>query len=87
MKRYTLENKPTFHDGEEVEVDMEVLGSLFPKILKGRVVGKSTEHIIDIWLVEFDQTFELYPYRVVAVPHIAIIEKKEKPLGFCGGVV
>lgn len=75
MKRYTLENKPDFTDGELVQVDMACFG-FPPKIETGKIVGKSMTHIIDNWLVEFDHTFPpTYPYRVVAVAHTFILCK------------
>ena len=76
MKYYTLENKPNFKDGEIVEVDMSKMG-MDMENMKGKIVGKSTSHIIDMWLVEFDMQFiPTYPYKVVAIMHTAIIDNK-----------
>jgi hypothetical protein len=74
MKRYTLQDsKPTFKQGERITVDMGVLGSDVG-LLPGTVVGKGSEHLIDYWLVEFNYDFgPAYPFRVMSVPHIAIL--------------
>jgi hypothetical protein len=74
IEKYTLENKPNFVDGEIVSVDMSCFG-LPPQIRTGKVVGKSFEHIIDTWLVEFDSTFPSYPFKVAQVPHTFILVK------------
>ena len=80
MKRYTLENKPKFAYGELVQVDMSCLGMTPPfengGIETGKIVGKSADHIIDQWLVEFSHDFSpTYPYRVVSVQHTFIVCK------------
>jgi len=73
MKKYTLENKPNFKYGDMVSVDMKVMGSDVG-ILTGKIVGKGSEHIIDMWLIEFDRDFSpTYPYKVVSIIHTAII--------------
>lgn len=74
MKTYTMMNKPIFKYGEEVEVDLAHLGC--PKgTLKGRIVGRGSVHVIDMWLVEFEKDFgPTYPYRVFTVPHVAILD-------------
>jgi hypothetical protein len=75
IKRYTLENKPKFKDGDLVLVDMDVMGTAPLGILRGKIVGKGTEHIIDMWLVEFEQNFApTYPFKVVSIIHTAFIE-------------
>jgi hypothetical protein len=54
---------------------MAHLGSPALGILKGKVVGKGAEHIIDMWLVEFDRDFgPTYPYRALTVPHVSILK-------------
>lgn len=74
IKRYTLENKPILKYGDWVKVDMSFFGSELG-IMSGKIVGKSMTHIIDNWLVEFDQDFApTYPYKVFTVPHVAIVE-------------
>ena len=75
-ERYTLENKPSFSDGQVVEVDMSCFGFPEKEILSGKIVGKATEHIIDNWIVEFPRSFPpTYPYKVVIVPHTFILRK------------
>lgn len=75
IKRYTLENKPKFKDGDLVLVDMAVMGSEPLGILRGKIVGKGSEHVIDMWLVEFEQNFApTYPFRVLSVIHTAFVE-------------
>ena len=75
IKRYTLENKPKFKDGDVVLVDMSVMGS-DAGVISGKIVGKGSEHIIDMWMIEFDRDFgPTYPYKVVSVIHTAIVEK------------
>ncbi len=74
MKKYTIENKPSFKDQERVMVDMSCFG--FPsEILEGKIVGKSFTHVIDNWLVEFPRRFPPeYIYSVVPVPHTFIVD-------------
>ena len=75
MKRYTLENKPNFQDGELVYVDMSCFGYGTDEIKVGTVVGKSFTHIIDFWLVEFKEDFSpTYPYKVLPVQHTFILD-------------
>ena len=75
MLKYTLENKPSFVADELVAVDMECFGHP-PSIMIGRIVGKSFEHIIDNWLIEFKCKFEpTYPFSVVVVPHTFILQR------------
>ena len=74
VRHYTLENKPILTDGQIVDVDMARLGTDLG-ILKGEVVGRATEHIIDIWMIKFDRAFgPLYPFKVIGVPHTAIVQ-------------
>ena len=83
-KRYTLENKPNFMDGEMVEVELACFGFtpeslkeyVLPPILTGKIVGKALDHIIDHWLIEFGRHFPSYPYKVVSVPHTFILNEK-----------
>ncbi len=72
MKHYAMDQKPNFKDGEVVLVDMFMLGS-DAGILSGKVVGKSSIHAIDMWMIQFDTCFPTYPYKVLNVPHTAII--------------
>ena len=76
MKTYTLiDPKPNFKYGDTVAVNMAHFGIKDLGILPGRIVGKGSEHIIDFWLVEFNQDFgPAYPYRVFSVPHVAILK-------------
>ena len=70
-----MENKPSFVDGQVVQVDMARMGCQPYGILSGRIVGRSFVHVIDTWLVEFNRTFEpTYPYKVVGIPHTEIIK-------------
>lgn len=76
IEHYTMENKPEFKDGDFVHVDMSKMGCESYGILHGKIVGKTFVHVIDTWLVEFDRSFEpSYPYKVVGIPHTAIIKK------------
>ena len=74
IKTYKLEDpKPTFKDGDTVIVDMSVMGG--GGLLAGTVVGKGSEHIIDMWLVQFKRNFApTYPFKVVSVIHTAIVK-------------
>ena len=79
IKHYTLEDKkPVFHDGDYVIVDlgrMTGAGGLLP----GKIVGRTSEHVIDHWMVQFKEDFGVtYPFRVVSVFHTAIV--KDMPL-------
>ena len=77
MKTYTLTDpKPEFKDGETVLVDGRVLGlGNDAGIEVGTIVGKGSEHIIDMWLVRFNRNFApTYPFKVVSVIHTAIIK-------------
>jgi hypothetical protein len=71
-----MEHKPNFKDQEIVKVDMSRLGS-DGGVVNGKIVGKSVVHVIDFWLIEFASHFPSYPYKVLAVPHTAIINEKE----------
>jgi len=74
IKRYTLEDKPTFKDGDVVIVDMSVLGSDLG-VVSGEIVGKASEHIVDMWLVKFQTDFgPTYPFKVVPVIHTALVK-------------
>lgn len=81
IKHYTLENKPTFKDGELVKIDMSCFGypTGYPTgdIRIGKVVGKGMTHIIDYWLIEFENDFvPTYPYKVVQIQHTFIVDEK-----------
>ena len=75
IKTYTLEDtKPDFKYGDTVKVDMNHFGGT-QGILNGRIVGKGSVNVIDMWIVEFEQDFgPTYPYRVFTVPHVAILK-------------
>lgn len=76
IKHYTLEDKPEFIMNERVAVDMTVMGLSAYGILPGRIVGKSVTHVLDNWLVEFNQDFApTYPYTVIAIIHTAFVRK------------
>ena len=80
-QRYTLENKPNFTYGDLVLVDMTCFGMSPPfqngGIEMGKIVGKSSDDIIDQWMVEFNHDFSpTYPYRVVRVQHTFILIRK-----------
>ncbi len=74
VARYTLEDpKPTFKDGEQVIVDMSVMGGA--GFLRGVIVGKGMENVIDFWLVRFDKDFgPTYPFKVTQVLHTAFVK-------------
>lgn len=75
IEHYTLTDKPSFKMNQRVTVDMAVMGLPEYGILPGRIVGKSLEHILDFWLVEFNQDFApMYPYTVVSVLHTAFVK-------------
>jgi hypothetical protein len=75
MKHYTIENKPIFIQDQLVAVDMACFGFPMEKICVGKIVGKSFTHVIDNWLVEFDDSFgPTYPFKVIPVPHTFILE-------------
>jgi hypothetical protein len=75
IKTYTLaDKKPDFKDGAIVRVDMDHLGLKDLGVVKGKIVGKASSHVIDFWIVEFEESFgSSYPYRVLSVPHVAIL--------------
>jgi len=75
IKTYTMsDKKPEFKYGATVKVDMGHLGMANGKVLTGKIVGNGSVHVIDFWLIEFDQDFApTYPYRVLSVPHVAIL--------------
>ena len=76
IKHYTLENKPRFEMGEAISVDMATMGMPEYGILIGCVVGKTTTHILDQWMVDFGMKFPSYPYHVVSIIHTAIVDEK-----------
>ena len=74
-----MANKPIFKYSENVRVDMSHLG--WPHLtgkdntMPARIVGRGSVHVIDMWLLEFEQDFgPTYPYRVFTVPHVAIVD-------------
>lgn len=74
IEHYSMENKPTFVDGQMIRVDFDVLGCPEYGVESGKIVGKTFEHVIDTWLVEFNHDFSpTYPYKVIGVPHTAIV--------------
>lgn len=73
IKRYTIEDKPSFKDGDQVIVDMSVMASPLG-LMKGTIVGKGSVNVIDMWLVEFEREFPLYPFKVMSVIHTAIVK-------------
>lgn len=80
LQCYTLEDKkPTFKNEESILIDMRKLGILGVKengIDTGKIVGIASVGLIDIWMVRFRKEFgPAYPYRTIAVPHVAIIKK------------
>ena len=76
IETYTLDDpKPVFKRGDTVAVNMAHLGSPGLGILKGKVIGKSMEHIIDMWIVDFDREFPEYPYSALTIPHVAILKQ------------
>ena len=82
IRHYTLENKPSFNDGDEIDVDMSVMGAKSLGVMKGKVVGKASDHIIDMWIIDFgmslneDKNFSMYPFKVLNVIHTAIVDNK-----------
>lgn len=74
IKHYTLEDRPLFKMNENVEVNMAMMGMPEFGILNGKIVGKSIEHVLDHWLVDFGRDFPRYPYNVVAVIHTAFVK-------------
>ncbi len=74
MEHYTMEHKPNFKDQQLVKVDMSFFGS-DAGILQGKIVGRSMIYAIDMWMVEFPSHFPTYPFRVLNVPHVAIIKE------------
>jgi len=73
-KCYTLENKPEFVNGQEVDVDMLKLTGSLNGTKRGKVIGKSSTHVVDMWVIDFGEVFsEVYLYQAVAVPHVCIV--------------
>ena len=55
---------------------MSVMGWPEYGCMTGKIVGKSFEHVIDNWLVQFDKDFSpTYPYNVIQIIHTAIIKE------------
>ena len=60
-------NHPQFAYGDKVDI---LLTWDNRRIIQGTIVGKATEHIIDMWLVESEGIFSsIYPYKVFSCPH------------------
>lgn len=71
---YGLENKPSFEDGQKVDVDFNKLGMPEVGIVRGEVVGKAISHLLDFWIIKFDRNFgTTYPYKVISIPHTCIV--------------
>lgn len=79
QNKYTLENKPSFKDGDFVLVDMGCYGFPDGTNRNGYIVGRASEHIIDMWLVQFDEyPTEYYKFKVLSVPHTFIFCKESR---------
>ena len=75
MKKYTLEDKPNFTNGQLVKIDMSCIDLKLNSIKEGIIVGKSVDHIIDMWLIKFNEIISTeYQYMVAAIPHTFIIK-------------
>jgi hypothetical protein len=63
--------KTEFKNGDRVEV---ALSGDINQIVTGKIVGKSFEHVIDMWLVLFDKSLDIpsYPYDVAPVQNTFI---------------
>lgn len=74
IERYMFgEEKPSFHDGAIVIVDWSFFGGM--GIKSGKIVGKGMTHVIDTWLVEFEEDFgPTYPFKVCGIPHTAMVK-------------
>jgi hypothetical protein len=76
IKHYTLENKPEFNYGDIVKFDCSMWGHGSTEIKTGKIVGRSSDYIIDRWLVEFDDFIsESMPFKVAAIQHTFIIDE------------
>lgn len=63
----TLINKPNFKNGDQVKVTIDDL------VLEGKIVGKSIEHIIDMWIIQCDAVIsKYYPFVCFTAPHTQI---------------
>jgi hypothetical protein len=41
-------------------------------LYRGTIRGKSSENIVDFWIIEFDEYFPNYDYRFVTIQHTTI---------------
>lgn len=58
-------DKPAFRQGDRVEVSLKGMEGR-----RGTVVGKTFDHVIDMWLVDFGEIIsEVYPYTTASIPH------------------
>jgi hypothetical protein len=78
MKTYTLEKKPNFVNGQWVMVDFAHLGMKEDapnRYIRGQVKGKAIEHIIDYWIVDFEDGLRgITEFQCLSVPHVAIVD-------------
>ena len=76
-------NRPTFKLNEKVWVKLQVINSIPPNIIRGKVLGKAEMYDIwDYWIVKLSgYPRNGYPYSCIAVKHDSIVARisKQKP--------
>ena len=76
IKRYTIENRPIFKDGDKVKIDASCFGYTDNSILSGKIVGLAYKNAIDLWIVELNEyPHKTYPFKVLCVQHTFIIDE------------
>ena len=76
------DNKPRFADGDRVQftIDGDVT-----RLFLGTVVGISTQHVIDHWIVLLDERMPAWPYRAITVQHTFLRREGSNEPFLCEG--
>jgi hypothetical protein len=77
QKKHPVGVSPKFKYGEIVKVNLLSFGFQEDITLEGKIVGLCSEGVITYWAIEFEYNFPNYPYKVVNVPHIFILDENK----------
>lgn len=64
-----MSHKQKFKYNDRVEFDLYSFGENQPRgsLIRGRIVGLVSEHIIDFWIVEMDEFLPLWEFKAISV--------------------
>jgi hypothetical protein len=76
-------NKIEFHEGDRVEFTLD--GNV-SNLLMGTVVGISTRHLIDYWIIQLDEKLPEWEYSCVTIQHTMMRPLDDNRPFLCEGV-